>query len=172
MTARCARAQGEGFDLNEIELAKDNHKSGPSFALAIAPVVLVVAVNFLFIELFVPRMDTSYRSEPLFGRTNIEAVRGIWSIMVALTTSILFLLVPNWTRLTSDKTSRNKGADAAVSPIFNTASLVGFGAVIAALPVFQAITDAMLGLGEGNPLVAVAVSVTTLRRSPGLPLAG
>ena len=77
------------------------------------------------------------------------------------------MLATNWTRLTSVKTSLNKGADASVLPIFNTASLVGFGAVIAALPIFQSITDAMLGLSEGNPLVAVAVSVTTLSAITG-----
>ncbi|WP_170337305.1 GntP family permease [Ruegeria arenilitoris] len=162
-----ARSQGEGFDLNEIEPTNMPHTSEPSFALAITPVVLVVLVNFLFIQVAVPRFDTSYLAEPLFGQTTIEAVRGVWSIIVALTTSILFLLATNWTRLASVKTSLNKGADAAVLPIFNTASLVGFGAVIAALPVFQAITNAMLGLSEGNPLVAVAVSVTTLSAITG-----
>lgn len=162
-----ARSQNEGFDLNEIEPGEPAPSNEPGFALAIAPVVLVVVVNFLFVQLAVPRMDTSYLTEPLFGQTSIEAVRGVWSIIVALTASILFLLATNWTRLTSVRTSLNKGADAAVLPIFNTASLVGFGAVIAALPVFQAITDAMLGLSEGNPLVAVAVSVTTLSAITG-----
>ncbi|SLN58066.1 fructuronate transporter [Falsiruegeria litorea R37] len=161
------RSQGEGFDLNEIEPANANMTNEPSFSLAIAPVVLVVVVNFLFVQLAVPRLDTSYLAEPLFGPTTIEAVRGVWSIIVALTTSILFLLATSWTRLASVKTSLNKGADAAVLPIFNTASLVGFGAVIAALPVFQAITDAMLGLSDGNPLVAVAASVTTLSAITG-----
>ncbi len=161
------RSQGEGFDLNEIEPSNTPQTIEPSFALAITPVVLVVVVNFLFIQVAVPRFDASYLAEPLFGQTTIEAVRGVWSIIVALTTSILFLLAANWTRLVSVKTSLNKGADAAVLPIFNTASLVGFGAVIAALPVFQAITNAMLGLSEGNPLIAVAVSVTTLSAITG-----
>jgi len=162
-----ARSQGEGFDLNEIEPTDVHAPAPPGFAISIAPVVLVVVVNFLFIQLAVPRLDTSYLSDPLFGQTSIEAVRGVWSIICALTVSILFLLVTNWTRLASVKTSLNKGADASVLPIFNTASLVGFGAVIAALPIFQSITDAMLGLSEGNPLVAVAVSVTSLSAITG-----
>ncbi len=164
------RAQGEGFDLKDIapEAAEAAEaEDGPGFALAFAPVVIVVVVNFLFVQFVVPQMDTSYLAEPLFGPTTIEAVRGVWSIIVALTASILFLLVTCWSRLTDVKSSLNKGADASVLPIFNTASLVGFGAVIAALPVFQVITDAMLGLGEGNPLVAVAVSVTTLSAITG-----
>ncbi|AVL54949.1 GntP family permease [Roseobacter denitrificans] len=162
-----ARSQGEGFDINEIDFAMDEKTDSPGFATAIAPVILVVVTNFLFLQVVVPQMETGYLAEPLFGQITIEAVRGIWSIVFALTMSILFLLAVNWRRLKSIKTSLNKGADAAVLPIFNTASLVGFGAVIAALPVFQSLTDAMLGFGEGNPLVAVAVSVTTLSAITG-----
>jgi H+/gluconate symporter-like permease len=161
------RALGEGFDLNEIESAQVAEINEPGFALAIAPVALVVLVNLLFLQIAVPLLDTSYLAEPLFGQTSIEALRGVWSIIVALSASILFLLATSWTRLESVKTSLNKGADAAVLPIFNTASLVGFGAVVAALPVFQMITGTMLGWSEGNPLVAVAVSVTTLSAITG-----
>jgi H+/gluconate symporter-like permease len=161
------RAQGEGFDINEITPDGAARAGEPGFALSIAPVVIVVVVNLLFSQVVTPRMETGYLSQPLFGQTSIEALRGVWSIIAALSASILFLLVTNWRRFESVKKSLNTGADAAVLPIFNTASLVGFGAVIAALPVFQAITDAMLDLGQGNPLAAVAVSVTTLSAITG-----
>ncbi len=52
-------------------------------------------------------------------------------------------------------------------PIFNTASLVGFGAVIAALPVFKMISEAVLAIGGGNPLVSVAGSVAVLSAITG-----
>jgi H+/gluconate symporter-like permease len=54
-----------------------------------------------------------------------------------------------------------------VLPIFNTASLVGFGAVIAALPVFATISEAALAIGGGNPLVSVAASVALLSAMTG-----
>lgn len=44
---------------------------------------------------------------------------------------------------------------------------MGFGAVIAALPAFELITDAMLNLSDGNPLVSVAVSVGALSALTG-----
>lgn len=47
-------------------------------------------------------------------------------------------------------------------PIFNTASLVGFGAVIAALPAFELIKAFVDELGAGNPLVSLALSVNVL----------
>ena len=61
----------------------------------------------------------------------------------------------------------DKGADASVLPIFNTASLVGFGAVIAALPVFELISHATMSMGRGNPLVSVAGSVSLLSAMTG-----
>lgn len=131
-------AQGEGFDLDEIsnEATATSSLGDPSFAVAIAPIILVIVANLLFVQLIIPRMDTSYLALPMFGETSIEALRGVWSIIVALTLAILLLLATNWRRLGDVTRSLNHGADASVLPIFNTASLVGFGAVIAAMPVF------------------------------------
>ncbi len=162
------QSQNDGFDLNELDAnAEATEADAPSFALSIAPVVLVIAVNLLFIQVVIPGMDTTFLSLPQFGETSIEAVRGVWSIIAALLTSILFLLATNWRRLANVKQTLNQGADASVLPIFNTACLVGFGGIIAALPAFSLITDAMLGLSDGNPLVSVAVSVSTLSAITG-----
>jgi H+/gluconate symporter-like permease len=58
--------------------------------------------------------------------------------------------------------SIDSGANASVMPIFNTASLVGFGAVIASLPAFDAIASGVLSLGGENPLVSLSLSVSVL----------
>jgi hypothetical protein len=81
--------------------------------------------------------------------------------------AILLLIAGNWRRLADLRASLDQGADASVLPIFNTASLVGFGAVIAALPVFDLISEAVLAVGGGNPLVSVAASVTVLSAMTG-----
>jgi H+/gluconate symporter-like permease len=159
-------AQGEGFDIAELAPQR-GERALPPLALAIAPVALVVAVNLAFLLLVVPRLDTEFLQLPLFGETRIEAVRGLWAVIVALTVAILFLIATNWTSLTDLRTSLNTGADASVLPIFNTASLVGFGAIVAALPAFGTISAAMLDLSGGNPLVSVAVSVTALSALTG-----
>ena len=159
-------AQGEGFDIAELG-AQQTDRALPSLAVAIAPVALVVLVNLAFLTLVVPALDTEFLALPLFGETRIEAVRGLWAVIVALTVAILFLIATNWRRLIDLRASLNAGADASVLPIFNTASLVGFGAVVAALPAFGMISEAMLDLGGGNPLVSVAVSVTALSALTG-----
>ncbi len=170
-TAR-ERAQGEGFDIAELSPEPAPRKAAdtdtlPPAMLAVLPIVVVIASNFLFIQLVAPRMDTAFLAEARFGATSIEAVRGVWAVIVALFLAILLLIAGNWNRLDDLRTSLDKGADASVLPIFNTASLVGFGAVVAALPVFGTISQAVLAIGGGNPLVSVAASVTVLSAITG-----
>jgi H+/gluconate symporter-like permease len=60
---------------------------------------------------------------------------------VALATAILILIVVNWRRLPALRESMDAGANASVLPAFSVASLVGFGAVVAALPAFAVVRD-------------------------------
>jgi H+/gluconate symporter-like permease len=57
--------------------------------------------------------------------------------------------------------SLGAGANASVLPIFNTASLVGFGAVVAGLPAFALVEALIEGIG-GGPLVSLAISTNVL----------
>ena len=84
--------QSGGFDINELPEGRDEAEQLPTFLLALAPVVIVIAVNFVFVEFVVPMLDTSYLAEPRFGSTAIESVRGVWAIIVALFLAILFLI--------------------------------------------------------------------------------
>jgi len=58
------------------------------------------------------------------------------------------------------------GANASVLPIFSVASLVGFGAVVAALPAFAMVRDWVLSLG-GGPLVSLATATNVLAALTG-----
>jgi H+/gluconate symporter-like permease len=160
-------AQGGGFDIGELPGRSDKDENLPPFTLALLPVIVVIVTNFVFIQIVVPLIDTSWLAEPLFGATTIESVRGVWAVIVALFFAILLLVAGNWRRLADLRASLDQGADASVLPIFNTASLVGFGAVIAALPVFDLISETVLAVGGGNPLVSVAASVTVLSAMTG-----
>lgn len=151
-----------GFDIAELPDQPREDADLPPFWLALLPIVVVIVVNFAFVEFIVPRMDTAFLSEPMFGSTTIEAVRGLWAVIVALFLAIVVLIAGNWNRLGSLKASLDGGADASVLPIFNTASLVGFGAVIAALPVFSAISEAALSIGGSNPLISISAAIVAL----------
>ncbi|MEO1658425.1 MAG: hypothetical protein AAFR65_11945 [Pseudomonadota bacterium] len=70
-------------------------------------------------------------------------------------------MVTNWSRLSAPVASVGAGANAAVLPIFNTASLVGFGAVVASLPAFELVQSLIESVG-GSPLVSLALSTNVL----------
>ncbi|OYW53087.1 MAG: transporter [Hyphomicrobium sp. 32-62-53] len=153
-------AQGEGFDLTS--LSNNEQENLPTFGLAILPIVLVIGLNYLFSAYLLPALDTGYLADAKFGAITFGSVLGVWSIILALLLSIAAMAVLNRERLKSVKETFDDGANAATSPAFNTASLVGFGAVIASLPAFDLIRDAVLGLSPANPLISLAVAVNIL----------
>jgi H+/gluconate symporter-like permease len=134
----------------------------PHVALAFAPVLLVIAVNWAFLNLAIPMMDTAYLGEARYGSTNIGAVRGIWAIIVSLVVAILFIIATSWRAIADVRGSVNEGTMGSLLPIFNTASEVGYGAVIASLPAFFVIREAVLNVGGGNPVISLAVAVNVL----------
>ena len=155
-------SQGEGFDVVEIAQQKpEAQRNLPSFTMAVAPIIIVISLNYILSTHVFPALDTTYLQEPQYGPTTIESVRGVWAIICSLTAASLFLIVANFKRITTLRQTVDSGANAAVLPIFNTASLVGFGAVIASLPAFMLIQGAVDGIG-GGPLVSLAVSVNIL----------
>ncbi|MFO8153096.1 GntP family permease [Thioalkalivibrio sp.] len=160
------KAAGEGFDLMELPVEKPP-VGPPSFPVALLPLVTVIAVNLLFTFVVIPRMDTEFLALPVYGETDVEEVRGIWAVIAGLVSALLLLVAMNWRRLPQLKQSLDNGANASLVPIFNTASLVGFGAVIASLSAFLLIRDSVIQLGGDNPLISLAIAVNVLAGMTG-----
>jgi H+/gluconate symporter-like permease len=187
-----ARAAGEGFGdaaTNTADSAADDplvreraaaardfdpaelHRSaeapeGPPIALAILPLFVVVLVNLVMSFAVLPRLDAGFLAEPRWGGTSLSAVAGVWSVAVALGSAILVILAINARRFPSLRATMDAGANAAVLPIFAVASLVGFGAVVAAMPAFELVRAWVLGIG-GGPLVSLAVATNVLAALTG-----
>ncbi|MFZ1425690.1 MAG: GntP family permease [Geminicoccaceae bacterium] len=161
--ARTANSRGEryGHEADPVAAAPVA-VAGPSFAVAIAPIVVVIVTNYIVANFVLPAMDTSYLAEARFGATSIGSVRGIWAIIVALVVAILLLLALNRAYFTDLRRSLNEGTLGSMLPIFNTASEVGYGATIASLPAFTIIRDAVLNVAPGNPVISLAVAVNVL----------
>lgn len=157
-------AQSEGYDVVEIAAAPQGQNADdlPAVWVAATPIVLVVLFNYLFSAHLLPALDTSYLAETRFGAVSFSSVNGVWAILLALTVSIIVMAVLGRNRVRSFKATLDDGANAATAPAFNTASLVGFGAVVASLPAFTLIRDGVLSLAPGNPLVSLAISVNIL----------
>ena len=131
------------------------------FLIALLPILVVITVNFALVRWIIPSLDTSYLAQEEYGGVKLSAVSGIWAIIVSLVIACVLVILLNLKRLKSTKDSINKGTMGSLLPIFNTASEVGYGAVIASLPAFMMIRDAVLGI-SGNPLINLAVAVNVL----------
>ncbi|HUC48943.1 MAG TPA: GntP family permease [Xanthobacteraceae bacterium] len=138
----------------------------PSIVAAGSPLVVVVMVNLLMSLVVLRRLDFSFLAEERWGGTSLPAVAGVWSVVVALAAAIAAVIVLNWRRLPALRESMDAGANASVLPAVSVASLVGFGAVIAALPAFAAVRDWVLAI-EGGPLVSLAVATNVLAALTG-----
>ncbi len=157
-------AMGE-FDTAELDHGKRS-TSEPPFALAALPLGIVIVTNFLMSLVVLPRLDFSYLAQPVWGGTTLGAVAGVWSVVLALAAGSLAVVLINSRRLPSIRESLDAGANSSVLPILTIASLVGFGAVVASLPAFAAVRDAVLSI-EGGPLVSLTVAMNVLAGMTG-----
>jgi H+/gluconate symporter-like permease len=155
----------QSFDPEE---AKRGHVSEdlPSFGVALAPLVLVVLTNFVMNVIVLPRIDADYLADVRWGETSLAAVGGVWGVCVALVVAIVVLVLLNRRRLPALRETIDAGANASVLPVLNVGSLVGYGAVIAALPAFALVREWVLGIG-GGPLVSLAVATNLLAALTG-----
>jgi H+/gluconate symporter-like permease len=153
------------FDPAELRRS-DAAPKGPSIVLAALPLIVVVTVNFAMSFLILPRLDLSYLAEPRWGSTSLAAVGGVWSVIVALLAAIVTVIAINFRSVPALRATMDAGANASVLPIISVASLVGFGAVVAALPAFAMVRDWVLSI-EGGPLVSLAVASNILAALTG-----
>ena len=167
--AKRAMAAGEGYGAHENEAlangaeqqTQQEQQSGPSFFIAVLPILLVIGFNALFTYVIFPSSSFEVLAEPQFGATKLSAVAGLWSIIVALVLAIVFIIFAHWQRWKNLMESVNTGTMGSLLPIFNTASEVGYGNVIASLPAFLVVKNAVLGVSD-NPLISEAVAVGAL----------
>lgn len=164
-----AALAGEGYGEDDDFFAQRNTHSAqeddvdlPPLWIAVLPIVIVIGVNLAMSRLLLPSLDTSYLAEPAYGETSLDAVRGIWSLIVGLVLAILSVIAMNFRRLRTLNTSLTQGVAASFLPIFNTASDVGYGSVIASLGAFAVIRDGVVNLTPGYPLISEAVAVNIL----------
>jgi H+/gluconate symporter-like permease len=148
------------FDPAEIANGKPAD-SEPSFALAVLPLLVVIVVNFAMSLVVLPRLDFSFLAKEVWGGTTIGALAGVWSVILALASGCLAVIIVNFRRLPALRETLDAGANASVLPLLTVSSLVGFGAVVGALPAFVTVRDAVLSI-QGGPLISLTVAMNAL----------
>ncbi len=163
---RKAAAAGEGYGTghaNEPEPVEEKVLAHP--AIAILPLVLVGVLNKVF-TLAIPWWYGASNETSLAGLdhpivTAVPPIAAIWALQLALLVGILSVVLLSWRLVTSRFAEGSRAAVAgSLLASMNTASEYGFGAVIAALPGFLVIKNALAAIP--NPLVNEAISVTVL----------
>ncbi|MDR3151576.1 MAG: GntP family permease [Holosporaceae bacterium] len=172
---RIAKAQGEGYGDHPENAAVVPEKNTPGFLVAAFPIILVVLVNYICIKLIFPCVDTQYLHQEKYGNVDIKTVASNWAVIVAVFTAVAFLAVYHYRNVDLMK-CLNVGATDSLIPIFNTASVVGYGAVINALPGFVLMRDAVISLSSGDPIISGSIitgilSAITGSASGGLSIA-
>lgn len=167
---RKAAAAGEGYGDPAALVNEPAPFAGDRLApawLALLPLVLVGVSNKLF-TVWIPRLyGTEHAFDPaVIGSAppvvqEVSKVAAIWAVEGALLVGILSVLAFAWkpvVRSFADGTRTAIGG--AMLAAMNTASEYGFGAVIAALPGFLLVANALSAVPD--PLVNAAVTVTSL----------
>lgn len=160
--AKLASISGEGYGNHQEKLPVLEQHNVPSIWVALIPIILVILINFLCTKWWLPSLDSSYLATEKFGNMPLSKVLGIWSIVIALVVSCLALITLNWQRWKDLKESLSSGAFGSLLPIFNTASEVGYGSVIATLTGFVILKEFLLGLSPGNPLISEAIFINVM----------
>ena len=165
---RKAAANGEGYGtdlVNEPAPFEDAKLAHP--LLALLPLVVVGVANFALTRAIPAFYGTSHSFSPsVVGDAKpivqeVPKVAAIWAVEGALLLGIACVLLFAWRSVVARFAEGSKTAvGGALLASMNTASEYGFGAVIAALPGFRLVADALHTIP--NPLVNEAVTVTAL----------
>lgn len=166
--SRQAMAAGEGYGtelLNEPQPFAGERLAKPW--IAILPLIVVGVLSKVFTEEIPKFYGTSHTfastvvGTPAPVTQEISKVQAIWAVEGALLAGILTVLVFAWKPVARKFAEGTKSAiSGALLASMNTASEYGFGAVIAALPGFLVVADALKTIP--NPLLNEAITVTSL----------
>ena len=159
--AKTAKQKGEGYgEHNEHFKTSDEKKSLPPFAVALAPIIAVLVINYILSRVIYPNIDGGYlEGEPY--KTTLKAVTGNWSLIIALFVGIIITVILNFKRFEDVVKTITIGTNGSFLAIFNTASETGYGNVIAGLSAFAIISAGIVSISS-NPLIGTAVSSSVL----------
>lgn len=163
---RKAQRRGEGYGselINEPETPADLNLPHP--VIALLPLIIVGVANLLFTWL-IPQaygspflIDLPGLKAPM--ESDVKKMVAIWAVMAALLCGIITIFLFAGRSLKGKLADGSKVAvGGAMLAALNTASEYGFGGVIAALPGFVQVADALKAIP--NPLLNQAITINIL----------
>ncbi len=158
---KIAKANKEGYGDHKDNITVINDDNLPNITMSIIPVFIVIVLNYICVSFVLPNVDTSYLANEKYGAVDIKTVASNWSIIISVFFATAFLLITNYKKL-NILNCLNTGATDSLVPIFNTASVVGYGAVINSLDGFKYIKDWILNISSGDPVISSSIVTSVL----------
>ena len=157
-----SQQEGYGHHIESHDHSYSNKSSSPSLIVAMIPILVVIIMNLILAKFILPTLDTAYLATDKFGNTSLSSVIGLWAIICSLVLACVTIIILNWKHITDIKDSIQQGVSSSFLPIFNTASEVGYGSVIASLAGFIILRDFLIGITPNNPLISEAIVINVL----------
>lgn len=171
---KTAKARGEGYGENLINEPTDiDVKNLPDWKLALLPLLAVLVVNYILSNVFTwnPDILAPFTAMKLpLTVSSVKNVAAIWALIISVVIGIILAIAIGFRNLPAGGVAKalNAGTIGSLLAIMNVASEVGYGNVIASLPGFKSIANALLGIHiGGTPLVSEGVTITTLSAMTG-----
>lgn len=166
-----AERKGEGYGTSLQNEPAAFEEALPHPLIALLPLVMVGLLNRLFTIAIARSYGATFtfagpgmpHAEPL----DISKLNAVWAVEGALLIGILLVVALAFRTIRRNfNAGMNVAIGGALLATMNTASEYGFGAVIASLPGFKAVTEGMAH-AIGDPLINQAVTITTLSGMTG-----
>jgi H+/gluconate symporter-like permease len=164
--ARAAAKAGEGYGEHKEEIVRIDAEKLPAFWLAVMPILIVIVLNFVLSKYVIPAFDHSYLGTAKFKNTDLKKVLAIWAIIGAMASAIVFIVAFNRRRIADLVDTFNKGTLGSLLPMSNTASEVGYGAVISSLAAFVVVREGLKSVAS-DPAVSLWLVITVLAAMTG-----
>ena len=172
--AKKLQAAGEGYGTNLVNEPEASTQDLPDWKLSAIPLVMVIALNLIISNPFDWSWAYHWDQSSLdsFKNLNLSLLAGsvgkvqaIWSINAALILSCIAAAIIGRKCLAAKGGivhPINTGAVGSMAAILNVASCYAFGCVVAAVPAFEMIKEALLNVSIGDGPLGSAVITTMI----------
>ncbi|MDR1242361.1 MAG: GntP family permease [Deltaproteobacteria bacterium] len=159
---RKAIAAGEGYGEGHKNEPEDSEQTYMNPALACLPLIVVLGLN-LYLTNVIPTWEPP--AQEIFAGVNPKTSAAIWALIIAIFCGVLIAVAVGFKNMKSvDNVSSvlSAGAIGSLLTIMNTATEVGYGSVVSSLPGFKSISEFLMSIDPGTPLISEAITVNVL----------
>ncbi|MDR2503295.1 MAG: GntP family permease [Deltaproteobacteria bacterium] len=159
---RKAVAAGEGYGEGHKNEPEGQDQSYMNPFLACLPLVVVLGLN-LYLTQVIPTWEAP--AQEIFKGVSMKNSAAIWALIVAIFCGVIIALIIGFKNMKSVNNVSNvlsAGAIGSLLTIMNTATEVGYGSVVSSLPGFKNISEFLMSIDPGTPLISEAITVNVL----------